>query len=204
MRLATKFFRFGDEDAGKFKPNFPPSIDELFERVTKDSDQIAFKQVYDICFKDLCRFSYSIVGIKEEAEEIVNDVFFTIWSNRDHIQIVSSCKSYLLISVKNRSFDFLRRVKNRKLGTINEAIGDMLMHETPESNMIFRELSQHINQAVNLLPAQCKLIFMMSRDRGLKYREIASELSLSIKTIETQMGRALGSLRKSLATSYYV
>ena len=113
------------------------------------------------------------------------------------INVKTSFRSYLFIAVRNQSFDYLR--KTRKVNYIDdtEAIRSKNVdHHSPLEETIFNEIYYNLEKAIENLPQQCRLIFRMSRDEGLRYKEIANQLNISIKTVETQMGRALKKLRK--------
>lgn len=173
-------------------------IDHLMARVLQHDDYQAFERLFIFNYSQLRSFSKKIVHIHEVAEELVSEVFLKIWSNRKQIVISSSPRSYLYTAVRNISFDHLRKEKHTTLASLEEAASVPCDCLDPERCSEFEELQERIEVAVDRLPKQCKLVFQMSRDQGLKYNEIAERLQLSVKTIETQMGRALKSLRVSL------
>ncbi len=175
-------------------------IDQLLTRVLEHDDYGAFEKLFVFNYNPLRNFCKKIVRINEVAEELVSEVFLKIWSNRKHIVISSSPKSYLYTAVRNISFDHLRREKHSILAGLEEAAAVPCDSSDPHRCSEYEELQGRIEMAVEKLPRQCKLVFRMSRDHGMKYNEIAEELQLSVKTIETQMGRALKSLRLSLKT----
>ena len=173
------------------------SLEDLLERVTRNSDYGAFEFLFNSMYPTLCEFCLKFVLVREVAEKLVSDVFHSIWQNRHRI-VVSSARSYLFIAVRNRGFDYLRKAKRARWCDLEEA--SHIPVDLPDSHDIIAEseLSQSIRRSVEALPRQCKTIFQMSRDQGLKYREIASVLNISIKTVETQMGRALKHLQQSI------
>jgi RNA polymerase sigma-70 factor (ECF subfamily) len=175
-----------------------PDIDHLLTRVLEHDDYIAFEKLFIFNYNPLRNFCKKIVRINEVAEELVSEVFLKIWSNRKHIVISSSPKSYLYTAVRNISFDHLRKEKHSVLAGLEEAAMVPCDSSDPHRWSEYQELQGRIEKAVDSLPRQCKLVFRMSRDHGMKYNEIAEELQLSVKTIETQMGRALKSLRVTL------
>ncbi len=173
-------------------------IDVLLTRVLEHDDYLAFEKLFIFNYNPLRNFCKKIVRVNEVAEELVSEVFLKIWSNRKHINISSSPKSYLYTAVRNISFDHLRREKHSILAGLEEAAMIPCESSDPHRCSEYEELQGRIERAVDRLPRQCKLVFRMSRDHGMKYNEIAEELQLSVKTIETQMGRALKSLRMTL------
>jgi len=178
----------------------PPAetLDSLFKRVVED-DYAAFEQIFKRTYKMLCAYSCKVVKNREMAEEIVDDVFFGLWSNRKKIQITSSFQGYLSTAIRNRSLDWLRKLKHKQSTDLQNAgvliCGQSIAHET----LIYHELQEQIEAAIQGLPRQCRTIFLMSRDQDLKYKEIAEILNISIKTVDTQMGRALKHLQKAIA-----
>jgi RNA polymerase sigma-70 factor, ECF subfamily len=173
-------------------------IDHLFSRVLQHDDYVAFETLFYVNYNPLRNFCKKLVQINEVAEELVSEVFLKIWCNRKRIIISSSAKSYLYTSVRNMSFDHLRKEKKSLWVNIEEAAAVSCDNFDPHKHSEFEELQVQVEKAVASLPRQCRLVFQLSRDQGMKYHEIAETLQLSVKTIETQMGRALKSLRQTL------
>jgi RNA polymerase sigma-70 factor (ECF subfamily) len=172
-------------------------IDVLLLRILNDNDYQAFHQLFAKMYNPLCQFCVKFVHVREVAEELVSDVFYTIWKNRARIEVTSP-RSYLFTAVRNRGFDHLRKMKKVMLCNLEEATHIATQCSNSQEVMVETELSKTIEQSISTLPKQCRLIFELSREHGLKYREIASQLKISIKTVETQMGRALKHLRQTL------
>ncbi len=173
-------------------------IDGLLWRVLRHDDYGAFEKLFIFHYNPLRNFCKKLVHINEVAEELVSEVFFKIWSNRKRIVISSSPKSYLYAAVRNISFDHLRKEKRSLWANLEEAAAVPCDYFDAQRNSEFQELEGRIERAVSHLPKQCRRVYQLSRDEGMKYNEIAATLQLSVKTIETQMGRALKSLRQSL------
>lgn len=158
----------------------------------------AFTMIYRQYYPALCDFAYWYTEDPDTSKDIVQEVFLNIWKNNEIINFVGSIRSYLYISVKNRS---LNLIKHKKL---ERNWADHCYHTasrqsyTPEDHMLEFELSDKINKVLNRLPAQRKRIFMLSRDHELSYREIADVLDISIKTVETQISRSLNTIRQEL------
>jgi RNA polymerase sigma-70 factor, ECF subfamily len=173
-------------------------MDTLLERVLRYDDYSAFEILFNRYYGQLSNFCKKFVHIEEVAEELVSEVFFKVWNNRQRIVISSSAKSYLYAAVRNMAFDHLRKEKKSPLVNLEEASSVTCDTYDPQKHSDYQELEASVGQAVQRLPKQCRLVFQLSRDHGMKYSEIAESLQLSIKTVETQMGRAFKSLRKSL------
>ncbi len=158
------------------------------------SFETLFRQYYQM----LCSYAYRFVNDKDSAEEIVQDLFYKLWEKRSEIMINTSVKSYLFSAVHNRCLKFIehRNVETRYRNYF-------LMHESevdnePQQNSNIRELQGIIDNTLDSLPERCSRIFRLNRFEGLKYHEIATKLSISIKTVEANMGKALKVLRKNL------
>jgi RNA polymerase sigma-70 factor (family 1) len=176
-------------------------VDHLFDRILHHDDYNAFEKLFNRHYSPLRNFCKKLVHIEEVAEELVSEVFFKIWNNRKRIVISSSAKSYMYAAVRNMAFDHLRKEKKSIWVDIEEASSITCDTYDPQQHSDFEELRVSVERAVQKLPKQCRLVFQLSRDHGLKYSEIADTLKLSVKTVETQMGRALKSLRHSLKVS---
>lgn len=169
----------------------------LILKVIEEDDYAAFEALFKKMFSPLCQFCVKFVRSREVAEEVVSDVFYCIWKNRSRL-MVSSPKAYLYTSVRNKGLDHLRKIKKMVHCDLENATHLVAESANGQEILVLSELSQAMDQSVAKLPRQCRRIYEMSRDEGLKYREIASILQVSVKTVETQMGRALKHLRKSL------
>ena len=166
--------------------------------VCRNDDFKAFELLFHRYRPYLCKYVYSIICCEHKAEEVVSDVFLKLWNNRKNLRIDSSLKAYLKISVRNQSIDYLR--KQIKLKRIEETVRnkDDEFQPCPESQMILRELEDHVELVIRQLPPKGQHIFRLSRYNGLKYKEIAQHLNISIKTVETHMRRSLIRLRQEL------
>jgi RNA polymerase sigma-70 factor (ECF subfamily) len=151
----------------------------------------------------LCLVAYDLVKSKHLAEEIVDDVFFNLWQKRNSIEITKSIRAYLVRSVKNRSINWLEQTKTERLvmsNTYDVSLFDEIIwdSEYPLGNLLEKELSKKINDAVMSLPEHCRQIFLLNRNEDLTYEEIAQKLAISVNTVKTQMKIALSKLREAL------
>ena len=173
------------------------SIDSLIMRVIEGDDYFAFELLFKKMYNPLCQFCIKFVKSSEVAEELVSDVFYSIWKNRNRL-IISSPKAYLFTSVRNKAYDHLRKVKKQVHCDLENATNIPSDTANSQEILVLNELTACMEQSVARLPKQCRLIYELSRDQGLKYKEIATILQVSVKTVETQMGRALKHLRNSM------
>ncbi len=173
-------------------------VEVLIMKVIQEDDYSAFQLLFKKMYSPLCQFCIKFVKSPEVAEELVSDVFYSIWKNRGRLMIVSSPKAYLFTSVRNKGFDHLRKVKKMMHCGLEKASHLHTDAANSQEMLVCDELSAKLDQTISRLPKQCKLIYELSRDQGLKYKEIATLLQVSVKTVETQMGRALKHLRTSI------
>lgn len=162
-------------------------------------DETALKDLYDAYAGKLFHFAYAIVHSKEMAEEIIEDVFIKVWQKRSHIVAIENLTFYLFITTKNIACNYLRKYKRRKNICLDElSLPYYYINVSPEDVFITSETLQGINKAINELPPQCRIIFKLIKEDGLKYKDVAALLNLNIKTIENQMGIALKKLHASI------
>jgi RNA polymerase sigma-70 factor (ECF subfamily) len=145
----------------------------------------------------LCQFAYRIVGSRAVAEDIVQDVFASLWRRQGEFDF-NDPLPYLYRAVRNRAIS-LRRQEHRRAGWLAQLARERQESESSQSEPESADLASAIEKAVASLPERRRLIFAMSREQHLSYGQIAQALDISIKTVETQMGRALRSLRDRLA-----
>lgn len=161
-------------------------------------NKIVFDFVFHYYYSGLCAYVEKIVGDSNTSEDIVQDLFFTLWIKYKHIQISSSLKNYLFTSVKNRSLDYLKKEK-KKTQKVN-SIAHLQNHAENLSTLWFAEseLETLVEKSLNKLPRRCCEIFKLSRFKGLKNQKIAEQLGISKRTVELQVSNALKILRKDL------
>lgn len=157
-----------------------------------------FEILYKKYFEPLCAYVFGVVKDYDTSEEVVQNLFVKLWEKRKHIPINTSIKSYLYQAAKNAALNHINHlhVKDKYKQYYKNII---VPNEHNSSNPAEEsDLSNSIQQAIENLPEKRKEIFLLSRHSGLKNKEIAEKLNISIKTVESQMGKALSSLRTEL------
>lgn len=157
----------------------------------------AFESMFTEYYSTLCRSALPIVRDADVVKDIVHDVFLKIWKDRKKWQPTISLKSYLYKAVRNRALDYQKH-NAIKMNTASNLITLYKPVQTPDDHLNEMEFAGAVDKAIAELPGRCQHIFLMSKFDGLKYAEIAEVLDISVKTVETQMGRALKQLRKRL------
>ena len=165
-----------------------------------------FKQIFETNYPRLLRFAAEYTGNRQAAEDIVQDVFLKLWEKRASLPTDVNINAYLPTMVKNRCLDFLKHQQvinrysiNRKAELqremeFNYYAADKFYLE----QMDIESLELLVEKTISELPKQCRKVFELSRYEGLKYREIAEKMGISVKTVETHISNALKILRERL------
>ncbi len=170
----------------------------------RGGDERAFEQMFKGHYQSLCSFANSFLGDMDEAEEIVQQVFYSLWTKRESIEVNSTLKSYLFKAVHNSSLNKIKQGKVRQLYADDyKSHANVTTHSTTDV-LQGKELEAIINDAIAELPEQCGVVFKMSRFGNLKYAEIADELNISVKTVENHMGKALRLMREKLSDYLHI
>jgi RNA polymerase sigma-70 factor (ECF subfamily) len=162
------------------------------------SDSTTFDELVRAHYARLCDFAYRFVHSRAVAEDLVQDVFVRLWERHDQFDFQDPLK-YLYQAVRNRAVSHLRHERIHARWEAEASTAEHAHEHTAATETDVEELQRAIAAAVDALPERCRVIFTMSREQDLSYAEIARILDLSVKTVETQMGRALKSLRTRLA-----
>jgi RNA polymerase sigma-70 factor (ECF subfamily) len=167
-------------------------------RQIRKGDIESFERLFHRFYKGLSGYARTLVQSGEVAEEVVQDVFYNVWKNRESLRITRSWQSYLYRSVYNNSMMYLR--KNRREQVMEEGSIQEPVDRSPDPSQVleYLEVSDRVSGVLLDLPGRTREIFLLNRQEGLKYREIAERLSISVKTVEANMGKALRALRNNL------
>lgn len=164
----------------------------------KEGNESAFEMLFRTFYQPLCRYAYSFLQDRDEAEEVVQATFINVWDKRSQIDIETSVKSYLYRMVRNACLNFIKHEKVKQQHVAHEMAFGEPAHEGPQQAVVASELEEKIYEAMKALPEQCRIVFQLSRFEELKYSEIADQLGISVKTVENQMGKALKIMREQL------
>lgn len=174
-------------------------IEILCKKISQNSDQQAFKELYLAYFDQLYKFAFSILHSAEFAEEAVNDVFLNIWQKRTRLKTINNLTNYLYISTKNTSFNYLSKFRKERNTTLDDVMVRFEVDElTPETAYFTAEVRNEIERAINQLPPKTKLVFQMAKIEGLKYKEIAEILNISVNTIDNHIATSIKKLSQVL------
>ena len=170
---------------------------DLQERI-RAGDESAFDSVFRTHYAHLVRMAQSVVREPALAEDIAQEVMLELWRRRESLQVEQTFRAYLIRSTRNRALNHIRhqRIVEREAAA---AAVDPPSSPSAEDEVLGVELERAVRDAIDGLPEDCREVFQLSREQGLKYAEIATALEISVKTVEKRMGQALAQLRERLA-----
>ena len=169
--------------------------------ITADStneNEVVFEALFKKHFRELHAYGFSLLKDWDAAEEVVQSLFLKLWEKNEFLNIKTSIKSYLYKSVYHDCLNYLRRQKVHLKYQTTTAYSMKNHIDDAAGKLKLSELEHHLEKALSKLPEKCRAIFHLSRFEELKYQEIANQLDISIKTVETHMGKALRILRKEM------
>ncbi len=158
----------------------------------------AFTILFVRYYKNLVQFAGIILHDKDKCEDIVQNIFFKLWHDKDELSIIQSLKSYLLRAVQNACFDELRHMKQVRKYEVFSNLNFSMKNIDTENYILYHDLKSQLNTAITLLPKNLQEIFRMSRLEGIKYKDIAEKLAISERTVEVRMSKAIRQLRELL------
>jgi len=167
------------------------TIQELQQRIALYEDMEAYHALYNAFFDNLRYFCYSFVKSNEVAEEIVSDVFIKVWQIRDRLMEINNLKVYIYSIAKNFSLNYITRNYKHPVTSLDELdIDPVVRIGNPEELCISSDLVSKIRQTIRQLPPQCRLIFQMVKEDGMRYKEVAEVLNISALTVRNQLAIA--------------
>jgi RNA polymerase sigma-70 factor (ECF subfamily) len=158
----------------------------------------AFEDFFRLLYQPLCYYALKFVSSPEVAEEIVQDLFYTLWEKRENLIITTSLKAYMYAATHNRCMKFLdhRQIEQKYEKFYREQVTNPTAPADDLASV--NEIQRIIDKTLDDLPEKCSRIFRLNRFEGLRYNDIAQKLSISVKTVEANMGKALKLLRENL------
>jgi RNA polymerase sigma-70 factor (family 1) len=176
----------------------------LFRKI-KNSDFDAFRELYDSEFSSLYAYACRFVNQKDIAKDITQETFLSLWEHRVKIRSIKNVKGYLHKNIKNRCLNYFKHLKieeNHRDKAYIE-LKEIELNSPDKYNNIFayidqEELKTRVNKILDKLPDERRKVFELSRFEGLKNHEIAKKLELSVRTVDTQIYRALKTFKEQL------
>ena len=165
--------------------------------LVRTGDRDAFGVLFRSWYERLADYAFRVCGNRDAAEDVVQDVMIGVWQRRDALPDAAALPAYLHRAVRNRA---LNQIRDAKTGERAFARPELDPGQAPaaDAHVLQKELSESIDRALGDLPPRTREVFQLSREQNLTYQQIATTLEISVKTVETLMGRALKSLREQL------
>lgn len=170
--------------------------DALLVAALKFDSHEAFVRIFRQYYPNLVLFTARFIPDKSSCEDIVQEAFIRIWTNRKKLEANTSIRSYLISLVQNLALNELR---HRKVKMQYEDMGrETILSLSPDEHMFFSELSDAYETALARLDPEVRETLMLSRHERLKYSEIAQRLNISVRTVESRISKAIKFLQQSL------
>lgn len=171
----------------------------MFDRFRVKLSQESYTEFFDYYFTRLIRFATTLVKSELLAEEIVLDVFLKLWQQKESLSKIQNIETYLFISVRNAAINALKKEKKFHFDMLEDSIVNLSDYKSSvESDLIGDEMLNELNEAVQLLPSKCKIIFKLIREDGLNRNEVAQILNVSVKTVDNQVAIAVKKIAEHL------
>ena len=158
-----------------------------------------YEELFRTYFSSLCYFARKYIADQDTCRELVHGVFVNIWEKRHEFDFDKPAKSYLFTSVYNRCMNYIRDQKKFVRDPDAQLAGENPGQSVNNDHIESAETESRIWSVINSLPEKCREIFVLNRFEEKKYTEIAEKLQISVKTVETQMSKALKILRENLS-----
>lgn len=174
--------------------------------LVQEGDEKSFKLIFHRFYKPLCFYSYSLTKNKELSEELVNDLFLKLWTNRNYTFIKGSIKNYLFQATHNLSLNVIKSLLTNK-SSLNQTISESYWKFIEETyiindflleNIVAEETKSKIERIVAGLPEQCREVFTLSRLQNKSNQEISKYLNITEETVRVQIFRALSKIKEQL------
>lgn len=180
------------------------TIDNELILALKNGDSNALNTIFEEYFPKLMRVAYSLTQDKETSEELCQDVFVYLWKSRKKLEIKTSIKSYLFRAIKNRCYSHFKKTHNDLIEHSSELTLHAKTDLSADQDVQTLELHLIIEKAISALPEKTRSVFLLSREEEMSYKDIATNLDISVKTVEYHMGNALRQLKSHIEETGYV
>ncbi len=174
---------------------------QIIEAIRNDDERI-FEQIFRKYYNKLFNYARHYVIDQEIAREIVQDTFMKLWENRSSLDSNSNLNSLLYRIIHNNSLNYLKHLHIQKKysesvrkNLITYQLNYIALKDETSEQILYNELQNKVNKAIEQLPPKCKEIFLLSRTKEYKYKEIAYQLNISVKTVENHIAEALRRIR---------
>lgn len=187
-------------DHGHASPD--PAERDLVARI-RAGDEAAFETLFTTHYEGMCALAFMLVRSRDAAEDVVSNVFRSLWKRRLEWEPTGPARTYLLTATRNEAANLLRRLRRERgleerLAREDVAPAFGAATASPGDVVEARELAEAVERAMADLPPRCRDVFLLRWREGLKHREIAQRMGIAVKTVEMHMTRALRAIRDRL------
>ena len=179
--------------------SFSTYTDEQLLLSLREGDEGAFTEIYNRYWEQMALYVLKVIRSREEARDIVQEVFVSIWRRRQELVISGTLIAYLLKSVRNLSIRYIERNLSRYqfLDTLSGRV-DHLTRLPAVNSMELKQLEDSVDKAVAALPPKMREVYLLSRQENLSYREIAQKLGIAETTVKKQISNALKQIKNNV------
>jgi len=171
---------------------------KCWKQVVFESNVNAFETLFRLTNASFTKFCRQYTNDREVSEEIVSDVFVDLWINRNKLEHVKNPEVYLLICVKNKALNHWKKKSYMQLVPLNEEANEIVDTYRPDEELERKELFMELDKAIGALPHQCRIIFKLVKEDGMKCAEAAEILNISVRTVHAQIYRAMNKLNATM------
>ncbi len=171
---------------------------EKVKRKISKSDESAFRSLFNHYYSRLLNYAFVIIKNHESAEDIVSEVMYSIWKRRSKLKEVKCLDTYLYISTRNKTLDYLKKNSRLVYTSLDKPhYKEYITHFNPEKQLLYKEFFEIIDRAILSLPEKTRLVYRLIKEDGLKYQEAADLLGVSVKTVNNQLLSAMKVIRQN-------
>lgn len=180
-----------------------PDLNSLISHIALYDSESSYEQLFKWLFPSLYRFSYCLLKSRELSEEVASDVMISLWKNRQKLLEVENVRVYAFVIARNLSLNALSKHARQELVSIDDIQVEVALDSlNPEQLLINGELKKKLEQATQSLPGKCQLVFKLIKEDGLSYKETASILNISVKTVDAHLVTAVKKLTTILKMEF--
>ena len=178
-------------------------IQIILSKLKERGSERDFRRLYDLLYNRFFRIAFYYLQKDEWAQEVALDVFLTLWNKRRELSEIKNFENYSFILLKNASLNYIEKNKSTA-ENLDDCVETTPDNITPESNLLNEELFLVYLNALEELPPKCREVFVLIREDGLSYKEVADKLGISVKTVDAQLQKAVARLKDKIKTYFTV
>lgn len=167
----------------------------------QDNKEEALTKIYNKYWEVMYMAAYNLVKDQSVCEDIVQEVFISLWQRREKLAIKTSLKSYLYTSTVYKVYDHFNKNKKMVKDELFDDFENKIETSNPETKLMHQELISYLDSVIDTLPDKCKEVYKLSRENMLSNKEIAEQLNISQRTVEGHISKALKILKESLGVA---